>query len=159
MQKQSRQSPQIAGPSVLRANFARIRSFGLFYPVIGCAAHPTYPATGKHPLFPAFSKTEGGFRPLERRPSHELSGVRGLPDPGAPGRLCRLRLSFGSAVFVHLPETASGSGSRRDSLHCWNDALFYLTGIAPQASPEAARSRLTAALAGLAGLTVQPAGS
>ena len=59
----------------------------------------------------------------------------------------------------HLAAEVAAIPCRAASLHCWNDALFYLTGIAPQASPEAARSRLTAALAGLAGLTVQPAGS
>lgn len=64
------------------------------------------------------SRTEGRFRPLERRPCHELSGVRGFPDPGTSGCLRRLRVSFGSAVSVRLPAAAFGCGRRRDSLSC-----------------------------------------
>ena len=41
----------------------------------------------------------------------------------------------------HLAAEVAAIPCRAASLHCWNDALFYLTGIAPQASPEAARSR------------------
>lgn len=52
----------------------------------------------------------------------------------------------------YLAAEAAAIPCHAASLRRWNDALFYLTGTAPQASLEAARSRL---IAGLAGLTIQ----
>lgn len=44
----------------------------------------------------------------------------------------------------HLAADVAAIPCRAASLHRWNDALFYLTGTAPQTSLEAARSQLIA---------------
>ena len=56
----------------------------------------------------------------------------------------------------HLAADVAAIPCHVASLHRWNDALFYLTGTAPQTSLEAARSQL---IAGLAGLTLQSSSS
>lgn len=56
----------------------------------------------------------------------------------------------------HLAADVAAIPCHAASLHRWNDALFYLTGTAPQTSLEAARSQL---IAGLAGLTLQSSSS